>query len=118
VADRLRTCDRSTDTVARLGGDEFAVLLTDVDTVDDLKGQAERVVRMIDEQFDLNGEVVTIGASVGIAWNDFGEREAGDELLRRADIAMYAAKTAGKGRFRCFEPQMRPVGVDATSGLP
>jgi diguanylate cyclase (GGDEF)-like protein len=113
VADRLGKCVRPSDTVARLGGDEFAILLTGVDSIDTAKVVADRVVRVVDEEFFINEESVTVGASVGLAWNDSTESNDGEDLLRQADIAMYAAKTQGKRRYVCFEPPMRPAELTA-----
>jgi diguanylate cyclase (GGDEF)-like protein len=101
VAERLRAAVRDRDMVARLGGDEFAVLVFDPKPG---AGQhvAQRVIQAFDEPFDLLGQRVNISASVGIA-------EGGvtpDELLRSADVAMYRAKAAGKGRMALFEPGM------------
>ncbi|MEU4159168.1 GGDEF domain-containing protein [Actinoplanes sp. NPDC026670] len=104
VADRLRTCVRSTDTVARLGGDEFAILTGGAEPV--LTGLADRVVRVLGEPFDIDGAPVRVGASVGLAWHRDGEHLAVDELLRRADRAMYVAKSQGKHQYICFEPAL------------
>jgi diguanylate cyclase (GGDEF)-like protein len=103
VAGRLMLCVRSTDTVARLGGDEFAILVTGVTTTDALRALAERVVHVVDEAFDIEGETARIGASVGVAWTEAGEPGVGDDLVHRADLAMYAAKTQGKRRYVCYD---------------
>jgi diguanylate cyclase (GGDEF)-like protein len=90
---RLETCVRAGDTVARLGGDEFGFLLLDVSA----PGAAEVVDRIrlaLAEPFRLNGLTLQVEASIGIAlFPDHGE--SGDELLRRADVAMYVAKRSG-----------------------
>jgi diguanylate cyclase (GGDEF)-like protein len=104
VADRLRGCVRSTDTVARLGGDEFAILTGYTEPA--LKGLADRVVRVLGEPLSIDGAPVQVGASVGLAWNRDGEHLAVDELLRRADRAMYVAKSQGKHQYICFEPAL------------
>ncbi len=97
VAARLTTCLRSSDTVARLGGDEFAVLADPVHDVEDIVVIADRVVAAIAEVFPLASGVARIGASVGIATRRPRDGDL-DDFLQRADSAMYAAKTAGKGR--------------------
>jgi diguanylate cyclase (GGDEF)-like protein len=104
VAERLRAVVRPGDTVARLGGDEFAVLVEDIAGEDDAVGMAERLLAALAAPFVLRGKELTIGASIGIALSIPGDTV--DELLRNADVAMYAAKGAGRGRFVVFEPDM------------
>jgi predicted signal transduction protein with EAL and GGDEF domain len=87
---------------ARLGGDEFAVLLDSADA-DSAAVVAQRIITRLAEPFDLGGTTVLVRASIGIALTD-PDREA--DLLRDADVAMYAAKAAGKGRYSFFEPTM------------
>jgi diguanylate cyclase (GGDEF)-like protein len=103
VAERLRACLRPDDTAARLGGDEFAVLLEQADA-DGAALVAQRILTHLAEPFDLDGTTVLVRASIGIATADGDRREA--DLLRDADVAMYVAKAAGKGRFSFFEPSM------------
>jgi diguanylate cyclase len=104
VAARLRSCLRDHDTVGRLGGDEFAILAEDAD-LGTARQLAERVITTLAAPFPLVGGQVTIHASIGIA---FDERLALDEaqLLRNADIAMYAAKSRGKGTYEVFQSSM------------
>jgi diguanylate cyclase (GGDEF)-like protein len=104
VAARLRSCLREHDTVGRLGGDEFAILAEDTDLAT-ARLLAERVITTLGAPFPLVGGQVTIRASVGIAVD---ERLALDEaqLLRNADIAMYAAKSRGKGTYEVFQSSM------------
>jgi len=105
VADRLRASVRPADTVARLGGDEFAVLLDGVDTTDDARRAACRVLAALAEPVELEGRSLVITGSVGVAvWEDPLDVDA---LLRDADTAMYVAKHRGKGRFAVYEPRMR-----------
>ncbi|NYJ05001.1 putative bifunctional diguanylate cyclase/phosphodiesterase [Petropleomorpha daqingensis] len=104
VADRLRRVLRPGDTVARLGGDEFAVLLEDAGA-DRAETTAERLLAVLAEPFPAVGSDVRISASVGIAVGAAGLHDS-DELLRHADVAMYAAKEAGKGRSAVFAPDM------------
>ena len=103
VAERLRACLRPDDTPARLGGDEFAVLLETADA-DGAALVAERILARMAEPFDLDGTTVLVRASIGIALSSTGRRDA--DLLRDADVAMYVAKAAGKGRASFFEPSM------------
>jgi diguanylate cyclase (GGDEF)-like protein/PAS domain S-box-containing protein len=103
IAARLRACARTTDTVARLGGDEFAVLVEDTAET----GSAERLVERILEQmafpFTLAGTDVKVTTSIGSVVATEG---CPDEVLRRADLAMYSAKRNGRGGHRTFEPAM------------
>ena len=103
VAGRLRHSVRPQDVVARLGGDEFAVMLP---AVDDPEAQAARVATRILEAFDApvhaGPELLSVHLSVGIT--DSRRSGDADELIRDADLAMYQAKSKGKGRFEFFEP--------------
>jgi diguanylate cyclase (GGDEF)-like protein/PAS domain S-box-containing protein len=109
VAERLRRTLRPGDTIARLGGDEFAVLIEDAAEPGRPEAAAQRLLAAIAEPFDASGggagTQVRITASVGIAMGAAGQHDAA-ELLRSADVAMYAAKAAGKGRSAVFEPDM------------
>jgi diguanylate cyclase (GGDEF)-like protein len=98
---RLRSCLRASDLPARLGGDEFAVLLD--------RGDHERATRIAEriqvafkEPFKLSTATLQLGASTGIALGEHGEVSAA-EVLRNADVAMYAAKEREKGRFEVFD---------------
>ncbi len=105
VAQRFIAFARAADTVARLGGDEFATLLTDLHHVSDAAAYAERMIEVIRAPFTINGQRITIGASVGIAVApDHGIDR--DTLMRNADIALYRAKTAGRSGYCMFEPSM------------
>lgn len=97
VAERLLGTVRSDDTVARLGGDEFAIVLPDVADHDEVEAAAERVATAFEQPFAVDGETLSIGASVGQAvWpDDASEIEA---LMRHADAAMYRAKRIADGR--------------------
>ncbi len=105
VAERLDECTRAADTVARLGGDEFAVLVEDPEGV----GKAEDVaVRMhaalADKPFQVADHELFMHSSIGIALADAGA--SSEDLLRNADMAMYAAKASGKGRTETFRSTM------------
>jgi diguanylate cyclase (GGDEF)-like protein len=103
VADRLISTVHSGDIVARLGGDEFAVLQLDVRHPDWPAELASRIVEALgDQPFVVEGQSVHIGASVGVVLSNGTDDTA--ELLRNADLALYAAKGDGKGTFRFFEP--------------
>ncbi|MGH9187861.1 MAG: putative bifunctional diguanylate cyclase/phosphodiesterase [Acidimicrobiales bacterium] len=96
VADRLGDQLRESDTVARLGGDEFAILLTTNVTVDGTAEVAERVVNALETPFEVGGLELHSRPSIGIAvFPDHADDP--DELLKRADVAMYVAKRSGRG---------------------
>ena len=105
VAGRFRQSLRDGDTAARLGGDEFAIVL-DNSTRDDSVALAQRLLDTLREPFAIKGRDVFVRASIGIADNADDALDA-DELLCRADIAMYAAKGRGRDRFEIFQPSMQ-----------
>jgi predicted signal transduction protein with EAL and GGDEF domain len=90
--------------VARLGGDEFAILLAP-STADEADAAAARVVEALSQPIEADGRALLVGASVGVASLEGGPMETA-ELIRRADVAMYAAKSAGKRRAARFRPEM------------
>jgi diguanylate cyclase (GGDEF)-like protein len=100
---RLRDVVREGDTVARIGGDEFAVLLPSVADIDSAQEIAERAAGVLRRNFQLDAGPAAVSGSVGIAVGSDGT--AADELLRRADAAMYRAKTGGKGVAR-YDPEV------------
>jgi diguanylate cyclase (GGDEF)-like protein len=91
VAQRMRSIVRAGETVARLGGDEFAVLLPHISDEQDVTAVAARLHDALDEPFELDGLSLTVAGSIGAALYPQHGNDA-DELLQRADIAMYAAK--------------------------
>ena len=105
VAHRLRACMREGDTVARLGGDEFAVLQNSVSAAQDVAALSERLVETLSAPYDIGGQQVVIGASVGFAMAP-GDAADPEQLLKMADIALYRAKADGRGTFRSFKPGM------------
>ncbi|MFT3847954.1 MAG: EAL domain-containing protein [Propionivibrio sp.] len=119
VANRLQSCIRKGDTVARMGGDEFVVVLEELDSGGLAAMQAESVARKIQNLLNepylldlaLPGETANLGShrctsSIGIAL--FIDNSVGvDELMKRADTAMYQAKAAGRNTMRFFDPEMQ-----------
>ena len=105
VAQRLRACVRPRDLVARLGGDEFAILLEDLHDIEAGMRLAQRVLDVLTQPVAINGTEIMPGASVGITFSDLGYRTV-DEVLRDADLAMYEAKAAGRGRVALFDSSM------------
>lgn len=105
VADRLRSAVRATDTVARVGGDEFVVIQAAVGHPEDAAVLARRLVDLIGRTYIIDGQLLTIGASVGVALAPQDGTDA-DRLLKQADLALYRAKLDGRGTYRFFEPEM------------
>ena len=106
VAERMRSCVRPEDTIARLGGDEFAVMIPGVgDPLIDGRAVARRILKAFELPVEAGTELVSVHLSIGLASSAQSGGD-GDELIRNADVAMYQAKSKGKGRFELFEPQM------------
>lgn len=105
AADRLRACVRDCDTVARLGGDEFVVLLTGLENPQQAAMIARQILAVLAQPFQINGAECFIGASIGVSVFPADGSVAGD-LLKHADIAMYRAKAAGRGRYVFFADSM------------
>jgi len=106
VAERIQHCLRDGDTAARLGGDEFAVLLPNVTGVDEVVPVARRILEVLRRPFDLAGKETYVSSSIGIAYSETDGHEAQD-LMVRADLAMYQAKKLGKDRYEIFQPEMQ-----------
>jgi diguanylate cyclase (GGDEF)-like protein len=108
VARRIQGCLRDGDTAARLGGDEFAVLLPAVANVDEVVPVARRILEALREPFNLGDKETFVSSSIGIAYSEAAGHDA-QELMVRADLAMYQAKKLGKDRYEIFEPAMQAV---------
>jgi diguanylate cyclase (GGDEF)-like protein/PAS domain S-box-containing protein len=111
VAERLRSCPRKTDTVARLGGDEFVVILEGLSSEEgtaaaEAKRIAEKILRAFQEPYKLGPHQIESTASMGIALFT-GSLDAADDLLKRADLAMYRAKSQGRNAACFFDPDMQ-----------
>ena len=111
VSLRLRDEVGDLGQVGRLGGDEFEVVLPSTSSHDDLSRLAQGIIDNLSRPYTINGTVVSIGASVGIVTSDYDNRTS-DDLMRDADLALYAAKAAGKGCFRFFAPEMHEAARD------
>jgi diguanylate cyclase (GGDEF)-like protein len=124
VADRLRAVVRETDTVARMGGDEFAIVQEAIEHPLEAAMLADRVIAAVSEPYDIDGQVVIVGASVGIAIGPTDGSDS-DQLIRNADLALYRAKGQGRGKLHFFEPGMdvqmqarRTLEYDMRAALP
>lgn len=111
VADRLRDATRGSDTAARLGGDEFAILLERLRDEDEVRMVAKRVLQLISRPVRIDHREAVVDASIGIVCTALGATDGAtsiaidaDGLLRRADTAMYAAKSRGCGQFEFYSP--------------
>jgi len=111
VSLRLREVIGDLGQVGRLGGDEFEVVLPATSDKDTLSKLAQGIIDSLSRPYTINGTVVSIGASVGIVTSDYDDRTS-DDLMRDADLALYAAKAAGKGCFRFFAPEMHEAARD------
>jgi diguanylate cyclase (GGDEF)-like protein/PAS domain S-box-containing protein len=105
VAGRLRGCIRDTDIVARLGGDEFAIMQAGVSQPTEATALASRLIEAIAAPHELGSHQVLVELSVGIALAP-GDGLDPDQLLKNADMALYRAKSDGRGLYRFFEPEM------------
>lgn len=105
VAHRLAGLMRACDTVGRIGGDEFLVVMPEVDHIGQVEALAQRILDALSQPFPLFGGEVWSGASIGLvlAPKDGVDRQ---ELVRKADIALYEAKSSGRGKYRQFERVM------------
>jgi diguanylate cyclase (GGDEF)-like protein len=105
VAASLSRCIGTRDFVARLSGDEFAVVQIAVETTEEVTSLASQMLVAIRAPFDCLGHRLTTDASIGIALAPDNGTDL-DQILRNADLAMYAAKAAGRRTFRFFDPEM------------
>ena len=105
VAARLENSLRPADTLARLGGDEFAVMLTNVSGIRDALVVVARILKRLEAPVSLQGEEVTVTASIGVALSTSAEPSPAD-LMREADAAMYRTKRGGKAGYSVFDPSL------------
>jgi diguanylate cyclase (GGDEF)-like protein/PAS domain S-box-containing protein len=110
AASRISGVMRPSDTAARLGGDEFALLIEVIESEHDATQIARRVLDALELPFSVAGLELRITASVGVAL--WAPGKGVEELLRNADMAMYAAKAAGKAGIKTFEPKMHRRAVE------
>ena len=104
IAERIKAIIRPGDTAGRLGGDEFAILLEDVESIEVVHAVCERLLTGLSLPIDLGDVAPIVGASIGYAMSD--PDTSSEDLLRKADTAMYAAKAAGRGRVVAFRQEL------------
>ncbi|MGO9468345.1 MAG: diguanylate cyclase domain-containing protein [Isosphaeraceae bacterium] len=102
ISRRLQCCVREADTVARVGGDEFIGLIDGVETDDDIRSVAARILESLRAPFPLAGHEVVVSASIGVALSD-DSGDSAEVIVRNADIAMYKAKAQGKAGLIVFD---------------
>ena len=105
VGERLQACVREGDTVGRLGGDEFAIIQLGLRNPDDAEVLTSRIMAAFRQPFDIDGRQIATGTSIGIAVASDASVTY-ETLMRDADIALYLAKSEGRGIARFFEPEM------------
>ena len=105
TARRLEKCVRETDTVARLGGDEFTVIMPLIAGLDAAAMVADRIIRSLTEEFDLDGKPGRVSASIGISVLPDQTSDASG-LLHNADLAMYHAKRQGRANYQFYTPDL------------
>ncbi|MCA6115329.1 EAL domain-containing protein [Bradyrhizobium sp. WSM 1738] len=105
VAERLRSLVAEADTIARMGGDEFVIVQAAIADPTEATSLAQRVIDTLSEPYGIDGQQAVIGVSIGISVGP-SDGSNPDKLLRNADLALYRAKSDGRGTFRFFEPAM------------
>ena len=105
IADRIRSIIRPGDTAGRLGGDEFAVLLEEIEAPEVAAAVCQRLLEGLSQPIELDDAAPIVGASIGYALSGV-DAETSEDLLRNADIAMYAAKAAGRGQVQPFRREL------------
>jgi diguanylate cyclase (GGDEF)-like protein len=108
VADRLTECARKSDTVSRLGGDEFGIIMTNLNSVTGVEVLARRIINSVGRPFELDGERVFTGTSIGITVYPHDDRDP-DKLIKNADMALYRAKQEGRNKYVLYDAQMNAV---------
>ncbi|MDH5572629.1 MAG: diguanylate cyclase, partial [Gammaproteobacteria bacterium] len=111
LADRFSQQLRPGDTVARMGGDEFTLLFNNINKLQDAIEIAERILASLKEPFYIGNDVIFTDASIGLCMVTNRYHNA-DDMIRDADIAMYRAKSSGKGRIDVFNPDMHEEALE------
>lgn len=108
AAQRLKHCVRTEDTIARLGGDEFTIILEQIEHKKDAANIAQKIVDEMSQSFLLNDKDVFVTMSIGIAIYKEGDQTS-EELIKHADMALYAAKAKGRSNYQFFEAKMNTL---------
>jgi len=111
VAERLVKAVGDREKISRLGGDEFQIILQDIDDRGALGDMADKIIKALSLPYSVDGSRCIIGASIGIAVSPF-DGQASEELIRNADLALYAAKGGGRGRFRFYSSDLLQAAED------
>lgn len=111
VAERLVKAVGDREKISRLGGDEFQIILQDIDDRGALGDMADKIIRALSHPYSVDGSRCIIGASIGIAVSPF-DGQASEDLIRNADLALYAAKGGGRGRFRFYSSDLLQAAED------
>ncbi|MGB5078532.1 MAG: EAL domain-containing protein [Sphingorhabdus sp.] len=111
VAERLVKVVGDREKISRLGGDEFQIILQDCDDRGVLGDMADKIIKSLSHPYSVDGSRCIIGASIGIAVSPFDGRTS-EELIRNADLALYAAKGGGRGRFRFYSSDLLQAAED------
>lgn len=107
-AQRLNKIIRSRDVIGRVGGDEFTIALTDFESVEFVESVCRRIIEAVSQPYDIDGNHINVGVSIGVSLAPLHGSTRTD-LLRKADIALYHAKGAGRGRFAIFGQDMDAI---------
>ncbi len=110
VAQRLERIAGAPAEIGRLGGDEFQIIIPDVDDRGQLGELAQRIIQMISQPYSIEGSRAIIGTSIGIAIAPYDGLEP-DELVKSADLALYAAKGGGRGQYRFYPNDLKDLGA-------
>jgi diguanylate cyclase (GGDEF)-like protein/PAS domain S-box-containing protein len=111
VAERLLNSVGDKETVSRLGGDEFQIIIPDCGDRRVLEGMATRIIAAVSQPYSIGGSRCSIGASIGVAAAP-DDGQSREELIRNADLALYASKADGRGRCRFFSSELLRVAED------
>jgi diguanylate cyclase (GGDEF)-like protein/PAS domain S-box-containing protein len=103
LSNKLIACVRTTDTLARQGGDEFVMILSGINSPNDATLVANKILHEVGETFVQGSVELKVSLSIGIAMSDVQSKESIEELLRRADIALYQVKRSGRNGFKLYE---------------